>query len=148
MKNSYGVSCTSTEQCNSVYGLICPSASGTCNCPLNSSTVFCDCIRVPNNESFWNGSSCQPSISVNGKCLNVSSSYMCQTMTQNTICIGSGSNFTCQCALMNYFDPFSNSCKNVIGFNRSCNVSIQNMCISPLYCYSGICEYLICLFIN
>lgn len=43
MKKSYTVPCTQTNECDDTAGLICPSTTGTCNCPVASSTIFCDC---------------------------------------------------------------------------------------------------------
>ena len=43
LKKGYGVSCTSSTQCNNAAGLICPTTVGSCNCPLNQSSIFCDC---------------------------------------------------------------------------------------------------------
>ncbi len=40
---TYGMSCTSSSQCDNTAGLICPTTLGVCNCPLSSTTKFCDC---------------------------------------------------------------------------------------------------------
>lgn len=39
----YGVPCYINSDCNATMGLVCPNKTGTCNCPLNSSSIFCDC---------------------------------------------------------------------------------------------------------
>ncbi len=42
-KISYGSFCSSSSQCDETAGLTCPTSTGTCNCPLNSTKIFCDC---------------------------------------------------------------------------------------------------------
>ncbi len=37
------MSCTSSSQCDNTEGLICPKTKGICNCPISSTTIFCDC---------------------------------------------------------------------------------------------------------
>lgn len=49
MKKTYSISCMSTFECDNTAGLICPTTLNQCNCPLNSSTRFCDC---PNGYYF------------------------------------------------------------------------------------------------
>ena len=43
LKKPYGTFCSSSSQCDETAGLKCPTSTGTCNCPFNSTTIFCDC---------------------------------------------------------------------------------------------------------
>ena len=140
LKKSYSTPCSSLYECNDAIGLTCPSMIGSCNCPLASTTIFCDCQRTVNNEYFWNGTACQSAASLDESCLNSSTSYMCQTLTQGTICNGTAFNFTCQCPYLKYFDQLTNSCQNQLSFNNTC--SINEMCLSVigLSCISSKCE--------
>lgn len=116
--------------------------TGKCNCPLSSSLIYCDCNRDLNNEYYWNGASCQQSISYGQQCSNSTTSYMCQTLTQGTICASSGSTFSCQCPTLQYFNLFSNKCMNQVTFNGSCNATITDMCQLSygLSCLIGTCK--------
>ena len=40
---AYGVACSATYECKNSAGLICPSLPNQCNCPINMSSIFCDC---------------------------------------------------------------------------------------------------------
>lgn len=66
-KKSYGVACNQSSQCNDLAGLICPTLPNQCNCPFNTSAIFCDCptgyyydnttlncskLPITNNEAF------------------------------------------------------------------------------------------------
>lgn len=131
-----------TYECNNLVGLECPSTAGVCNCPSNSSTIFCDCLRTFNNEFFWNGSACQSALSFNQICTDPSSSYMCQTVTQGTICNGTNTYYTCQCPYLQYMNALTNKCTNQFGYNQSCNSSISNICQASLglNCILGVCK--------
>lgn len=137
MKKTYLNACTSSYECNDSLGLTCPLITGTCNCPNASSSIFCDCIRQPNNEYYWNGTSCYPSKSINESCIG---SFMCQTITQGAICNGSCTTFTCQCPFLQYFDITLNKCQHQLSFNQTC--SMNNMCRFDfgLVCISGYCR--------
>ena len=104
------MSCSSSYECSDAVGLICPSSTNQCNCPIISSTTFCDCQRTSNNEYYWNGTSCEQAHSYNQSCYNEFSSYMCQTLTQGTICSKNG---------------FSNKVKPVINLNKSYRNDLQ-----------------------
>ena len=43
LKLGYGSSCSGSSQCNDTAGFMCPYTTGICNCPINSSSIFCDC---------------------------------------------------------------------------------------------------------
>lgn len=127
-------------ECDNSVGLICPSAIGTCNCPINSSSIFCECLRLNNNEFYWNGTACQPALSFNQSCSNMSSSYMCQTQTQGTICNGSGSIFTCQCPFLQYFNTSAQKCQNELTYNELCSANIMCQASTGLSCLIGRCR--------
>lgn len=133
--------CFSNSNCAANKSLICNMGS-TCNCPINSIFGMCDCERVVNNEFYWNGSLCSQAIPFGGICLNALTDYVCQTLTQGTICNASnnGTLYTCQCPYLEYFDTSINKCKNQLLFNQSCNYT--NMCKTTfgLSCIAGICE--------
>jgi len=95
---------------------------------------------VNNNENYWNGVSCQSTVLYGQSC---TADYMCQTLTQGTICNATGSNYTCQCPYLQYFDYTINRCLNQLMFNKSCNSAISNVCqgVFGLSCVGGICEY-------
>lgn len=42
-KKNYTAPCASSNECNPLQGLVCPSSTGTCNCPITSNKIFCDC---------------------------------------------------------------------------------------------------------
>ena len=127
----YGANGYSTDDdCMSNQMLICNNASS-----------LCECQRSFNDEFYWNGTSCQPSLSYGQSCLNSTTSYMCQTLTQGTICSNTNSSvYTCQCPISKYFENMTNMCQNELLFNQSCN--INKVCKSQLglVCLSGICK--------
>lgn len=87
---------------------------------------------------------CQPSKLFNETCSGTMSSYMCQTLTQATICNNSGTQYLCQCPYMQYYDPFSNKCKYQQTLNMYCDLSINDMCqtMFGLVCLTGVCKYI------
>ena len=54
---TYGESCNILP-CKTGLDLVCQTGNETCNCPLQSKKLMCDCERTKNNEYYWNGSSC------------------------------------------------------------------------------------------
>lgn len=132
--------CEYSYECNENLGLICPLT--TVICKNASSPVFCDCQKVANNESYWNGSSCQPALSFNDSCTDASTNIMCQTLTQGTLCNGTSfGSFTCQCPYLQYFDSTSNNkCTNQLLFNQSCINSIMCRNDVGLSCIVGLCK--------
>ena len=46
---NYTEKCDKKHLCNATKGLICPSNTNTCNCPVISSSIFCDC----KTDSYW-----------------------------------------------------------------------------------------------
>ena len=95
---------------------MCQQENITCNCPLSFNGSFCDCSRSLNKEFFWNGTNCKEAYDFNQTCTNSLTSYMCQTLTQGTICRGN----TCQCSSMQYFDMASSKCENFLTINSTC----------------------------
>jgi hypothetical protein len=45
IKQTYATSCSFSAQCNDSAGLTCPITCSTCNCPIASSSIFCDCSQ-------------------------------------------------------------------------------------------------------
>lgn len=134
------MACSSSYECNSALGLQCPLYLDTCNCPLASSYVFCDCLSIPNNEFYWNGTSCQAAESYGQSCSNASNSYMCQKQTQGTICNNSAGSFVCECAYLQYFDYITNSCRGQLSINETCIFTGMCLSIYGLSCISGLCR--------
>lgn len=149
-KKSYGVACTTTTECNTGLSLYCTTTSGTCKCPLNLNSKYCDCYRVSGNESFWNSSWCQPAGTYNDPCQNASTSYMCQTLTQGLVCNGTtGSGFKCQCPYLQYFDnTTTNTCQNQGTWSDNCTDDIECQNVFGLLCADESCEYYIILLLN
>ena len=144
LKKSYVDICSFSYECNDALGLICPSVTGKCNCPNSSTTIFCECKRDQNNEYYWDGKSCQLTKLYGEPCSNTATSYMCQTLTQGTICsVTSGTTYLCQCSGLKYFDPWLNKCINQVSINQSCNSSVSNICLSNtgLSCIQDACRY-------
>lgn len=139
-KKSYAIACSNTSECNTAIGLVCPFTTDTCNCPNTSSTIFCDCPRTQNNEFYWNGVSCVSSKSFNQSCTDEITSYMCKTLTQGTVCNGTGATFTCQCPYGQYFDTLSGKCTSVLAYNQSCSSSITCDTLLGLTCILGACR--------
>jgi hypothetical protein len=97
--------CTSDNQCTSGSNLICRTSGTSCNCPINLATNGkCDCpTPVSGKEYYWNGLNCTTALSYNQTC---SASYMCQTLTQLTSCIGS----KCTCSSSEYWKSSLSKC--------------------------------------
>jgi hypothetical protein len=137
---SYGTSCNSSSHCNDDAGLTCPSATGTCNCPVSSSSIFCDCQRISNSEYYWNGSSCTGAKANSQICSNSSTNYMCQTLTQGTTCSNTSGAYKCECAYLKYYDNITNICTNQLSFNSTCSYDSQCQTTLGLSCNSGFCK--------
>ncbi|CAF0961820.1 unnamed protein product [Brachionus calyciflorus] len=97
--------CSSLSPCNSDEGLMCATSSNKCNCPEDSSAGKCDCVRVTNNEKFWDLDNliCTNSLPYLSACTE---DYMCKTLTELTKCI----NGECNCEQVGGFTS-SNKCK-------------------------------------
>ncbi len=117
------------RQCDTELGLLCTKS-------------YCDCLRKPNDEYFWNGASCQQSLEYGAFCMATncripkppgfysqpfmynetrwSSSFMCQELTQGTICNNTKGYFTCECPIFKYFNIDSNACENELTKNKKC----------------------------
>lgn len=94
---SYGESnCTDNKQCST--NLICNLnvSANNCNCPKSSSNGMCDCPRVFNNETYWNGSHCVPALKYGDKCPN-GKDFTCEQFREgnlkcyNSVCLCGGS---------------------------------------------------------
>lgn len=136
---TYNQYCYGTSDCNSVLGLTCHDGTQNCVCPTNVSNNYCDCIRIQNNETYWNGEKCTLALSYNELCSNATSSYMCKTLTEGTTCSGPVS-FKCKCVALQYYNFGIKQCSPQLSFRNSC--SQVDACRSDLglSCQNGFCE--------
>ncbi len=94
---SYSINgCFDSTDCDSKKSLVC-NLDTNCNCPIMSTQGMCDCERSLNNEYYWNGNTCVVALSPGDSCANLSTSYMCQTLTQGTICNNTSGSYKCEC---------------------------------------------------
>jgi hypothetical protein len=130
--------CNYDSDCNVENGLVCNTGQ-SCNCPTISTTGMCDCYRNTTKEYYWNGTSCQQAVAYEVSCSSISSSYVCRTLTEGTICNGSSGILTCQCPTYMYFNTTSSTCKNQTTYNTYCSSSISCRSDLNLLCQSNIC---------
>ena len=129
--------CTTNNECSS--NLICQKSGVSCSCPKTTANGYCDCpTRVVGAEFYWNGSSCTPANAYNQTCSNSSASYMCQTVTQGTICSGT-STFRCICSSQQYFNIATQSCQSLLSVNQTCMQTDACKSSLGLSCQSGLC---------
>lgn len=103
---------------------------------------MCDCPRSKGKEYYWNGYSCQQTRLFGETCSNAASSYMCQTLTQGTICADNGTGiFSCKCMSTLYFDSTTNACANPLTFNKPCLFDQMCSTSAGLICINGQCRY-------
>ena len=140
MKKQYTDSCACSGECNDAVGLTCPTSIGTCNCPVTSSPIFCDCQRIFNSEYYWNGSSCTAAKSIDQTCTNSSTNYMCQTLTQGTSCSNTSGSYKCECPYLKYYNNITNICTNQLSFNATCSYDSQCQTTFGLTCFGGFCK--------
>lgn len=135
---SYGArGCLLDTDCSYTQGLICNNKGSICNCPLTSRIGACDCAKFLNNEYFWNGFMCQAASFYNESCKD---NFMCQTITQGTLCNRTDKISTCQCPNLQYFDSKSGRCREQVSFNQSCFSNMTNMCRIGTVCLNGKCR--------
>ena len=133
---SYSQSCFTTTDCDTSSLLVCNTGS-TCDCPTNLPINTCDCpVRIYGKEYFWNGSTCAAAYEYNQICTSSSTNYMCQTLTQGTICSGN----KCSCPSTQYFYLNNNTCQPLVSINGTCTQ--PNACKSSLglICQNGLCQ--------
>jgi hypothetical protein len=130
--------CNYDSDCNVENGLVCNTGQ-SCNCPTTSTTGMCDCYRNTTKEYYWNGTSCQQAVAYGVSCSSISSSYVCRTLTEGTICNGTSGILTCQCPTYMYFNTTSSTCKNQTTYNTYCSSSISCRSDLNLLCQSNIC---------
>jgi hypothetical protein len=134
--STYNQTCTSDAQCIRGGNLICRNTEDSCKCPLNVQTGLCDCPkRVYGNEMFWDGLNCVPAQRYG---INCTSNYMCQTLTQNTTCIGPDN--TCKCGESSYFSNSANKCMPHMYHYQPCNDGLACESGSGLSCQSSQCK--------
>ena len=130
--------CSADNQCNG--NLVCKT-SNSCSCPNSVSNWKCDCpVPVYGSEYYWNGSTCTPALGYNQTCSSRTTTYMCQSITQATLCTGPAP-FRCQCSLAQYFNYANNKCETLLYFNATCNQS--DACNSQLgfSCKNNLCKF-------
>ena len=124
------------------YDEICDSAK-ECDIGkfLKCNSGKCGCWREYNNEYFWDGSLCIPAIEYNKPCIDLSSSFMCKTLTEGTKCLGSNT-FTCTCDSVQYYSLTNKKCedKKVAGIEclekSECRDDLGLECESKCKCRS------------
>ena len=91
-----GTYCTQDSDCVPSVGLICTSTTA-CGCPSASVASMCDCPKVVNNETYWDGTQCVAAGIQGDLCdtSGVNPDYQCQTLTYNLYCTA-GVSPTCQ----------------------------------------------------
>jgi hypothetical protein len=132
--------CTADDQCTE-DGLVCIlSGISSCSCPSLVINGRCDCpTRVNGTEYFWNGFNCTPALPYNQGCANALTSYMCQIVTQGTIC--SGNPFVCKCPTTQYFNNTANQCENLLSIKQTCQQSDACNNVVGLNCnLEGYCQ--------
>ena len=132
--------CSNSNECDNSLGLICPATTLLCNCPSNSSSIFCDCQRTPGNEFYWDGNTCQTALTQGQPCIDSSTSYLCQTLTQLTSCNDSTGSFLCECGYLQYYDSVTMMCKNQGTINTTCSANYQCLSIYGLTCINNLCR--------
>ena len=134
----YNQYCYGNTDCNYALNLVCQDGTYNCTCPINIANNYCDCIRVLNNEYYWNGSGCVTCKNFNQTCTN-SSSYMCKTLTQGTMCLGPYP-YKCRCQTLQYFNQISGKCENQLLYGSLCLQA--DACRSDLgfICKGNICD--------
>lgn len=114
----------------------------------------CDCLRTTDQEYYWNGTLCKPSLKYGSLCtipnvhlLNQKSNQslafvgnMCQTSIQGTICNNTRGLFLCECPFRKYFDIESNTCKNQLTINSQCRFANHCQIVDGLTCTNRICR--------
>ena len=138
----YGMTtCSSNSECDTSKLLICNSGTGSsCNCPTTSVLGMCDCSKINGNEMYWTGSTCTIALSYGSSCLSPLSEYLCQTITQVTVCNNTSGSYKCECAYLKYFHLSINKCLNQLSYNSSCSQSNACRVDQNLICSSGICK--------
>ena len=110
-------------------------------CPLTNTFNLCDCVRLAGNESYWNGTSCTVALPNGTSCSNSSTNYMCQQLTQGTICnTTDGSSYICQCPQLQYLNTTQNKCLNQSTNGQTCSLNIGCRIDLGLLCQSGVCR--------
>jgi hypothetical protein len=137
---TYTEFCYNELDCNSALNLVCRDGIQNCSCPINIQlTSYCDCVRSINTEYYWNGSSCTPAIAYNQACSNSSTSFMCKTLTEGTICSGNLT-FICKCPVLQYYNNANKKCETQVSNSLPC--SQPDACRSDLglICKINICQ--------
>jgi hypothetical protein len=136
---SYNQYCYDHLDCNSALGLGCHNGTQNCTCPSTIANNFCDCQRVANAEYYWNGVKCMPALGYYQNCLNRSSSYMCKTLTEGTICAGSFP-YLCKCPSLQYYNNVTKKCEAQLMNGFVCLAADACRSDRGLICKNSICQ--------
>ena len=135
---TYTDNCYVTTDCDSSLNLLCSSAASNCNCPNQLVSNKCDCLRILDQEYYWDGNKCTIAHSYGQSCINSSTNYMCQTITQNTYCQGVTNQ--CKCKANFYFDTTSHFClAQILSSGISCTQIDSCRSDFGLSCQSNFC---------
>jgi hypothetical protein len=116
---TYTELCNQTVNCDTSKSLKCNNGLTNCSCPHKLASGQCDCVREDKNEFFWNGITCAAAYGFNESCSNYSTSYMCKTMTEGTICSGP-SQYKCLCPSLQYYRVSTSKCEDQLSNTISC----------------------------
>ena len=100
---------------------------------------YCSCLRVIQNETYWNGGSCAQAVSYNQPCTNATSSYMCKMLTEGTTCNGPYP-YKCSCATLQYYNSASKKCTAHVSFGVACAQTDACRSDLGLICQNGVCQ--------
>jgi hypothetical protein len=129
--------CSNDNACEG--NLICRSSGTSCNCPTSVNIGNCDCPRIIGNEYYWNGTNCVIARDYSQTCFNSSTNYMCKTLTESTLCIGS-STFTCKCSPLFYYRTSSKKCESQLSIDGLCTQIDACRSDLGLSCQAGTCK--------
>ena len=128
--------CNSDSECKG--NLICKKTE-SCKCPSSVADSNCDCpSRIVGSEYYWDGSDCMPALGYNQPCTNQFTSYMCKTLTENTVCIGP--KFTCKCLDKFYFSQIEMKCQKQLLGDQPCSQFDACHADLGLICQNGVCK--------
>jgi hypothetical protein len=136
---SYSELCYVSTDCDTSKSLVCHDSTDNCTCPKNLSNYTCDCVRKVYNEYYWSGTSCTIARGYNQTCTNSSSTYMCKTMTEGTVCVGP-SPYKCKCPSLQYYLFTTSKCESQLSYNIYCPQADACRSDLGLSCQSNLCD--------
>jgi hypothetical protein len=135
---TYTEKCFFTTDCDASLNLLCNSVAGDCKCPTQLLANSCDCKRINGEEYYWDGNKCANAHSYGESCINSSTNYMCQTVTQGTYCQGVTNQ--CKCKTYYFFNTTSLLC--LLQGSNGATCTQPDACRSDLglSCQSNVCK--------